>query len=204
MQCQSVLQPQSRRPRLLHLGVLALAAGEEPNVRRRIFKLVEQHPGLHQRDLARRLDLRPSHAEYHLHQLVKTGLLRTETSGRYKRYFVAVEPFKTDPGDAVSPTDRPWLALLREARPLELVAHLIQQEPLQLGEVSRLMNLSGGTVSYHVAKLEKQGIVERFRVGKQRYVKLQDRERLVRVLLEHEPPDDLVEGFEDLWEDIGL
>ncbi len=47
-------------------------------------------------------------------------------------------------------------------------------------------------------------IVERYRVGKKRFVKPRDRDRLVKVLLAHEPPDDLIEGFEDLWDDLGL
>lgn len=193
-----------RRPRLIDLALLSMAAGEEPSTRRRVYELVQEHPGLHQREIARRLDLRASHAEYHLRQLGKAGLLRTEESEGYKRYFVAVEPAEPIPEGAVEPRDRPWVALLRQKRPLEIAAHLLQQGPSQMGEVADRMGIAASTLSYHVDKLEDAGIVERTRRGNQRYLELADRDRLVRVLLQHEPPDDLVEGFRDLWDDIGL
>jgi predicted transcriptional regulator len=198
------LKVRSKDIRLLHIAALALAAGEEPSTRMRVFQQVQQHPGLHQRDIARRLDMRPGHAEYHLRQLEKTGLLRTEKSGGYKRYYLTVEPLNGPQDDHVPPADRAWLAVLREARPLELVAQLLQESPLTIGEVANRMDLAVSTTSYHVTKLEKAGILQRHREGNQRFVSLSDRERLIQVLLRYEPPDDLVEGFEDLWDDIGL
>lgn len=192
------------RPRLLHIALLGLATGEDASTRRRVYRLVQEHPGLHQREIARRLDLRASHAEYHLHQLTKAGLMKAETKGGYKRYFVAVEPNRPVPEGAVPPADRSWVALLREARPLEITAHLLQEEPMEMGPLADRIGIATSTLSYHVDKLEDEGIVERYREGNQRYIGLPDRERLIRVLLQHEPPDDLVAGFEDLWDDIGL
>lgn len=192
------------RPRLVDLAVLAMAAGEEPSTRQRVYRLVQEHPGLHQREIARRLDLKASHAEYHLRQLEKAGLLRTEASEGYKRYFVAVEPSGPVPEGAVEPRDREWVGLLRQERPLEVVAHLLQEGPTQMGELAATMDLATSTLSYHADKLEEAGVVERVRRGNQRYLDLVDRERLVRVLIQHEPPDDLVEGFRGLWDDVGL
>lgn len=191
-------------PSLLHLAVLGMAAGQSPSTRRRVYALVQEHPGLHQRELARRLELRPSHAEYHLRQLETAGLLRSEERGGYRRYFVAVEPAKPIPEGAVPREDRAWVGLLREARPLEIVARLLQEEPRQMGPLAEDLAIATSTLSYHVDKLEDAGIVERYRDGNQRLIRLVDRERLIRVLLQHEPPDDLVSGFRDLWDDLGL
>lgn len=194
----------SERPRLLHVALLGLAAGQEPSTRRRVFGLVQEHPGLHQREIARRLSLRPSHAEYHLRQLTKAGLLKAEEQGGYTRYFVTIEPTRPVPEGAVPPEDRSWVALLRQPRPLEITAHLLQEGPVEMGPLADAMGIAKSTLSYHVDKLEEDGIVERYREGNQRFLDLTDRDRLVRVLLQHEPPDDLVSGFEDLWDDIGL
>lgn len=181
-----------------------MATGETPSTRRRVYDLVQEHPGLHQRELARRLELRPSHAEYHLRQLEKAGLLRSEQRGGYRRYFVAVEPAKPIPEGAVSREDRAWVGLLREVRPLEIAAHLLQEEPREMGPLAEELGIASSTLSYHVDKLEETGILERYRDGNQRLVRLVDRERLIRVLLQHEPPDDLVSGFQALWDDLGL
>lgn len=191
-------------PRLLHVALLGLAPGKEPSTRHRVFEIVQKHPGLHQRDIARRAGLRSGHAEYHLHQMVRLGLLRVESSGRYKRYFVALKPMEKVPEGSVEPRDRQWLALLRESRPLEIVAHLIQEDALEIGQLAQRTGLATSTTSYHIDKLEKQAILTRYREGKKRFVRLTDRDRIVKVLLEHEPPDDLIEGFEDLWDDLGL
>lgn len=204
MESRSRHQVEGPRPSLLHVAILALAAGEDASTRRRVYALVQEHPGLHQREIARRLDLRPSHAEYHLRQLTKAGLLKAEAKGGYTRYFVTVEPTRPVPEGAVPPADRSWVALLREARPLEICAHLLQEEPMEMGPLADRMGIATSTLSYHVDKLEEEGIVDRFREGNQRYLGLADRERLIRVLLQHEPPDDLVAGFEELWDDIGF
>jgi DNA-binding transcriptional ArsR family regulator len=169
-----------------------------------VYDLVDEVPGLHQREIARRLDLGASHAEYHLHQLAKAGLLKAEEKGGYKRYFVAVEPTRPVPEGAVAREDRPWVGVLRQERPLEVVAHLLQEGPTQMSPLADRVGIATSTLSHHVDKLEDAGIVERYREGNQRYVRLTDRERLVRVLLQHEPPADLVDGFEDLWDDIGF
>lgn len=192
-------------PRLVDLAIVAMAAGDEqPTTRQQVYQLVNEHPGLHLRELARQLDLRTSHAEYHLHQLTKAGLVKTEQTEGYKRYFVAIEPNRELPEGAVQPEDRPWLSLLRQERPLEIVAHLLQEGPGQMGEIADSMDIARSTLSYHVDKLEAQDIVERARRGNQRYVQLSDRERTIRLLVQHQPPEDLVAGFEQLWDDVGL
>ena len=191
-------------PRLVDLAILAMAATEEPSTRQRVYQAVNEHPGLHLREVARRLDLRASHAEYHLHQLTKAGLVKAERSEGYKRYFVTIEPNREIPDGAVQPEDRSWVSLLRQERPLEIVAHLLQQGPSQMGEIADRMNVAKSTLSYHVDKLEEEGIVERTRDGNQRYLQLTDRERAIRILVQHEPPEDLVAGFEQLWDDVGL
>lgn len=191
--------------RLVDLAILAMAAAdEEPTTRQRVYELVDEHPGLHLREIARRLDLRASHAEYHLHQLGKAGLVKTEASDGYTRFFVAIEPNREIPSGAVQPEDRPWLSLLRQERPLEIVAHLLQEGPSQMGEIADAMDIAKSTLSYHVDKLGEEDVVERVREGNQRYIRLTDRERVIRLLVQHEPPEDLVAGFEQLWDDVGL
>jgi len=191
-------------PRLIDLAILAMAAGDDASTRRRIYECVNEHPGLHQREIARQLDLDASHAEYHLYHLAKAGILRTEETDGYKRYFVALDPNEAVPEGAVQPEDRPWLGLFRQKRPLEIVAHLLQEGPSQMGPIADSMDIAKSTLSYHVDKLQDEDAVERVRDGNQRYLQLTDRERTIRLLVQHEPPDDLVAGFQDLWEDVGF
>lgn len=192
------------RPTLLHVALLALGAGEGEPMRRRVYALVAEHPGLHQRDIARRLDVRPGHAEYHLRQLTRAGLLRAVQEGGYVRYFVQAQPIRPLPAGAVGEADKRWLALLRQARPLAIVANLLHESPQPMGDLARRVGIAPGTLTYQVKKLERVGLVARHQEGNLRLVRLLDRDRVVRVLLAYEPPDDLIAGFEDLWEDVGF
>ncbi len=199
----------SQRPRfhptLLHVAVLgASARGKEGSTRRRVYAAVQQTPGLHQRDLARRLDISAASAEHHLRHLVRAGLLNRQKDGGFVRYYVAVHaPGPTE--GVVGTADKARLAALRHARPLEAIARLLQHEQgLRMGDLAAEMGISAGTLTYQVKKLEKVGLVQREARGNERWVQLCDRPATVELLLSYQPPADLVAGFEDLWDDVGL
>ncbi len=192
-------------PTLLHVAVLgASARGEEGSTRRRVYAAVSETPGLHQRDLARRLELSAASIEHHLRHLVRAGLLARQRDGGFVRYYVAVHGVAASEG-AVGAADKVRLAILRHARPLEAVARLLQhEEGLRMGDLAQEMGISPGTLTYQVGKLEKAGIVVREARGNERWVQLADRAATVELLLSYQPPADLVAGFEDLWSDVGF
>lgn len=203
----SVQAAARHQARALQFAVLILAAhGQEGTSRRLVFGLIEDHPGLHQREIARLLRLTPSNVEYHVRQLVRAGLVQAETDAGFVRYYATVE---SPDGVArsvgpVSREERKRLSLLRQARPLEIVAHLLLEGTLTLGELANRMGIAPATLTYQIKKLESVGLVERYREGKERRVRLSAREETVRLLLDHEPPQDLVAGFEDLWDELEL
>ncbi|MBW3583479.1 MAG: MarR family transcriptional regulator [Euryarchaeota archaeon] len=199
--------PARRQARALQFAVLVLAAhGREGTSRRLVFGFIEDHPGLHQREIARLLRLTPSNVEYHLRQLVRAGLVQAENDAGFVRYYATVQSPDgvSRPVGPVSREERKCLSLLRQARPLEIVAHLLLEETLTLGELANRMGIAPATLTYQVKKLESVGLVERYRDGNERRVRLRAREEVVRLLLDHEPPQDLVAGFEDLWDELEL
>lgn len=171
--------------------------------RRRVFGFVQRHPGLHQAEIARALALGETTAEAHLHRLVEAGLLARQKEGGFVRYYAAVQGI-TAPEGAVAPADRPLLAVLRQARPLRIVAVLLQRGELPMAALAEAVGLSPSAATYQVDKLERAGLAERVAAGPERHVRLRDRDRTVALLLEHEPPRDLVAGFESLWRGLGF
>jgi predicted transcriptional regulator len=200
--------PSPRRvaaPTLLQAAFLVLAdGGPETTLRRRLYALVQSHPGLHQRELARQLGVRASHAEYHLHQLARVGLIVAKPFGGRIRYFVAVADLADVPMGAVGTADEALLAILRQSRPLQIAALLLEENPRVLGDLARRLGVAPGTITYHIDKMEQAGILRRHAEGAVRKVSLTDRDGLVRILLNHPPPSDLIAGFEDVWDELGF
>lgn len=191
-------------PRWLHAAILVVAAdGPEGSTRRRVYALVQRHPGLHRHDIARRLEIADGTADHHLHHLVRAGLVTRAAEEGYVRFYVTVKGLEVPEG-VVRPEDKRKLGVLRMSRPLETVAHLLMHGPLPMGTLAEMMGLSAGTLTHHVKRLEKVGLVARRVEGRARIVGLVDREDTVRMLLAYEPPDGLVAGFQDLWDEVGF
>lgn len=191
-------------PTFLHAAVLMVdAASPDGSNRRRVYDLVARHPGLHQRDIARRLDLHPNNAAHHLRHLARAGLLSAQREGGYLRYYVRVQGTTATAG-AVGHHERQQLGILRQVRALEIVARLLTEGPVRMGALAETLRISPATLTHHADRLEEAGIVQREQEGRTRILRLADREATIRLLLAHEPPADLVAGFQNLWEEVGF
>ena len=62
----------------------------ELDSRRKIYEQVEKVPGIHFRELSRRLKIPTGVIEYHLRYLETHELIVSRREGRYKRYFIMI------------------------------------------------------------------------------------------------------------------
>lgn len=157
-------------------------------IRRRILALIERFPGLHLRDLARRATLSEALAGYHLEALEKEGLVQSKFDDFYRRFY----PVQTA---APSPADQQLLGLLRQRVPAEISIHLLEQSPTTHTALSAKLGLAKSTLSYHIAKLEAAGLVLVSSDG----IRLQEPERVRRLLHTWRPPSDFTERFAEIW-----
>jgi len=58
----------------------------ELDTRKRIYDLIDSTPGIHFREISRRLDIPMGVVEYHIHYLMKKDMIIARKEGRYKRY----------------------------------------------------------------------------------------------------------------------
>ncbi len=116
-------------------------------VRAALVAEVQTSPGLHQRELMRRLGLGKGDLEYHLHVLKKADVLRSMRVDGRTMYFDATK--HPDARDAAPVgTDREILDCIRTHGLDSTLA------------IARELGLSYGTVSYHVRKLREEGVLE--------------------------------------------
>ncbi|MEA3191557.1 MAG: hypothetical protein QOD77_2139 [Thermoplasmata archaeon] len=166
-----------------------MAAGEL-DIRRRIVRLVREYPGLHVRDVARRLGTSVALVEYHLQFLLSEGLLQEQREERYQRLFAP------GPGTPDAAT-RKALGVLRGRIPLQVTLHLLEQgAPQRHGQVAEALGLGKSKLSFHLRKLEAVGLVRKTPDG---LFEVADPKATERLLLEHAPTPELKSEFADLW-----
>lgn len=165
--------------------------------RRRVFEFVSSTPGLHLRDLARRLEMDVRTADYHLRQLAKHGLVIGIEEGGYRRFFPRSADAQREVVDA---RDKHFLGLLRKRVPLYVALVLLTRDVATHGELAKDADVSPSTLSYHLVRLEGEGLLAREGA---KYV-LREPERVARLLYAFRPTQDLIDRFLDLWEDFTL
>jgi len=115
----------------------------------RILDLVAREPGLHLRELPRRLDLSLNAVRYHLYSLLGDGLVVEHRIGRFVRYFRPSTP-------------REERALISAVRvPGErLVLHRLLSSPAGFAALQRSTSLPPGTLSHYLTLLIREAIVD--------------------------------------------
>ena len=183
------------------------------DTRRDIYNLVLENPGLHLREISRRINLSFGGLRYQLNYLEKKGLIKTDTNQRFTRYYAT---------NQIDRNDKEILNLLRQDIPRILImllfvpytkdvyknnetkrnkpkiqfdspsypkahskAELIELTRYWKGPESKLfyLNLYETTVGFHLNKLLKADIIEKVRIGREVKYKLKDTDKIFTILL---------------------
>ncbi|MEF8832775.1 MAG: ArsR family transcriptional regulator [Candidatus Thermoplasmatota archaeon] len=173
---------------------------EEPELeletRKEIFKVIKEYPGLNMKAIERKTEMNLNLVKYHLQKLEDMRMVNKVEEEGYKRYY----PEKYS-GKRLNSEDKRLLGLLRKEKPLGIVVYLLNQggEAKHKG-ISEDLDIPASTLSYHLKKLKKKDVLKK----DERTYKIVDEKHISRLLLEYDPPDDVVERFVDVWEDFSL
>lgn len=122
--------------------------------REEVDAAIEDEPGIHLRELARRVDASYSTVLYHLRRLESAGLVRSERDGVKRRFY---------PVDARVPDG--------DAPTRDRVLAIVEAEPgIHQSAIARELDLSRQLVSYHLEQLETEGRVHREPDGSRNHV----------------------------------
>jgi predicted transcriptional regulator len=166
----------------------------ELETRRKIFDIISKNPGLHLSKIAKLLQMRISHVEYHVNYLEKHELITIEKSTGYKRSYIK---------GTIGTQDKRYLSVLRQKTLLHIVLFLLKKQTVQHKEILENVAVSPSTLSYHLNKLVKHDIVEVQRYGEHKGYQLKNREEIITWLIQYKPFD-LYEEFTDVWADLSI
>jgi len=171
------------------------------DTRKEIFKLVQSNPGLHMREISRRLEMQLSLVEYHLNYLEDNELVYIIKEGKYNRYYVDEDMMSS--GSKLSSDEKRILHLLREDVPLKIIMDLLECGRLTHKELKEAVGVSGSTLTYHLKKLVKARMIIKVRRGKDKGFVIEDERIVVKILvLGRIKPPSQIENFEKLLEDL--
>jgi predicted transcriptional regulator len=161
-------------------------------LRKRLYVLVQDYPGLHLRELARRLGVKVRAVEYHAEALVAGRIIEERRDGAYQRLFPNQQELP------LTELEREWLGVLRKPIPLALVLALLDApEGLAHTELCRRTGTSKANATHHLKRLVDTGLVEWD--GPYR---LADPQRTRDLLRSHKPVPELRQRFADAWASI--
>lgn len=127
----------------------------ENETRARIFELVEESPGMYYAQLAEETDVTVETIRYHCRILADEGLVeRRKLRGRQRLYPVSMD------GD-----DPELAAAMADSAAADVLSAIERREPTTLSAVAEAIDCAPSTVSYHLDRLEEDGLVSRERDG---------------------------------------
>ncbi len=165
------------------------------DTRRRIFDLIENSPGVHFREVSRRLDIPMGVVEYHINYMLKRDMIVARMEGRYKRYYTEGK---------IGSKEKRVLAFLRKDVPRAIIVFLMLNPGARHRDLKAELGISGSTLSFHLKKMMKKEVLneEDDSGTKKFYVVDPDTVSKTLIIYKKSFMDDLVDSFTDTWMDM--
>jgi len=165
------------------------------DTRKRIFDLIENSPGIHFREISRRLDIPTGVVEYHINYMLKRDMIVARMEGRYKRYYTEGK---------IGSKEKRVLAFLRKDVPRAIVMFLMLNPGARHRDLKSELGISGSTLSFHLKKMIKKEVVQEEEDGGTKKFYVVDPDTVSRTLIIYKKSfmDDLVDSFTDTWMDM--
>jgi predicted transcriptional regulator len=170
----------------------------ELETRREIYDFIKKFPGLHMREIQRKLDIPIALVEYHLNIMEKAEIVTTIKEEGYKRYYAASRASLT------GHNERKLLGTLRMRIPLHITLYLLKNKKRTHSEISKDLDIKPSKLSFHLKKLQKIGIVKKLGTVEGKGYMIKDERMVYRLLLAYKPPQDMLVEFADLWESLNF
>ncbi len=164
----------------------------ELETRKSVYDCISRFPGIHLRELQRRLEMPIGLLNFHIEYLLRNELIVEKTERYYKRYYIAGK-FGSE--------DKRVLSALRQQNPRRIVLYLLLHPGSTHKRILGEFDLNPSTLSFYLKDLIDKGIIKRKKSGRESIYKVQTEEVIVRVLIAYKPSflDKLVDRFLEIW-----
>jgi predicted transcriptional regulator len=165
-----------------------------------LLSFVQRYPGVHLREIRRRLAIPIGTLDYHLYQLGRKGLIAVRLQGGYKCCFPETP---VGFGTPIPEEEKLLLGLLRQVVPRAILLQLYLEGPTAPGRLGEAIGTTGSNLSYFLGRLETVGVLARDGPPGHRMVRLADPERVHAILLHYPPlPERPFDRFAQYWAEL--
>ena len=139
----------------------------EQDSRSKIYNLIKGNQGIHLREICRKLDKKMGVIQYHIHVLEKANLIDSVKEGRYRRFFIH---------NGNGESSKTLLCYLQRDSSRKILEYLAinDDEKVSHGDLAESLGISSQAITWHMKKLESEGIVSYEKIGKQKFYILID------------------------------
>jgi len=164
------------------------------DVRKRIYDIVKNSPGIHFREIQRRAQVATGSVDYHLHFLHKNGMIRTEKAGRFLRYYPTDTIFLEE--------DKELLNLLRQERVRHILIYLIEKKKANASKIAEDLGYTPSNLSWYLKFLTEKNVIVQKKKGRFRFYSVKNNKKIIACLLTHKTSflDTVVDRFIEAWE----
>lgn len=174
-------------------------ADPRPEVRERILAEIRTTPGVHMRELERRVGISFSGIDHHVRRLESEGMVVAFWDGHFRRLFSTDLVFPAE-SRRLGEADRRLLSACRRPASLAIILNLAGDGILSHGELLARTGKSKATLTYHVNRLVSAGLVRAAPGSSEKGYELVDRERIILLLVTFaEAFRSHADTFADLW-----
>lgn len=131
--------------------------------RLRIYRLVQERPGLSIREVAALLKLSHSTASYHLAKISEQGLLGGMIDGNKVRYYKTRSEFSDE--------DKRFIAVMKSAQTVRVLRAIKAHKDCMRVELKRELGVTSPTIAWHLRKLFDSRLVQERGAGKGRFLR---------------------------------
>ncbi len=159
--------------------------------RKKIYHLIAKNPGLNLSSIAEMLCMSVPLVDYHTLFMVEQELIIVVKEEGFKRYYVK--------GD-IGTQDKKFLGILRQEIPLRIVQYLLEHPNSKHKEILDNFDIAGSTLTYHLNKLMKKGIVCFHNTKTKRGYSIANEIEVIRFLVLYKPSK-VLKRFKETWAD---
>ena len=120
-------------------------------IRQELYSFINKNPGLHVREISRKIKIPLGTVRHHLNYLKKLEIIEEKNYKNKKQIFITGK---------VSKEDKELLALFRKKIPCQIYIHLMYRFIFTRKDLSKELEVDPGTISYYLKKMIKMGIIE--------------------------------------------